>query len=144
MQISEKGKGLIKDSEGCALKAYPDPGTGGKPWTIGHGHTHNVSKGDVITQAQAEQFLQDDLQPIYITIETCVKVPLNQNQFDALCSFIFNVGAGKFAKSTLLKKLNAGDYAGAAEEFLRWNKAAGRVLPGLDIRRSKERQLFLS
>lgn len=143
MQISEKGKGLIKDSEGCALKAYPDPGTGGKPWTIGHGHTHNVSKGDVITQAQAEQFLRDDLQPIYITIETCVKVPLNQNQFDALCSFIFNVGGGNFAKSTLLKKLNAGDYAGAADEFLRWNKAAGKVLLGLDIRRSKERSLFL-
>lgn len=144
MQVSENGKELIKKSEGFEDKAYPDPGTGGKPWTIGYGHTHSVSKGDVITQAQAEQFLRDDLQPIYVTIETCVKVPLNQNQFDALCSFIFNVGGGNFAKSTLLKKLNAGDYAGAADEFLRWNKAAGKVLPGLDIRRSKERRLFLS
>lgn len=144
MQISDIGIELIKTSEGSKLTAYPDPGTGGKPWTIGYGHTHNVVKGDVITQAQAEQFLRDDLQPIYITIETCVKAPLNQNQFDALCSFIFNVGGGSFAKSTLLKKLNAGDKKGAAQEFLRWNKAAGKVLPGLLKRRSAECQLFLA
>ena len=144
MRASENGIELIKNSEGCALKAYPDPGTGGRPWTIGYGHTHKVSNGDVITQAQAEQFLRDDLQLIYITIETSVKVPLNQNQFDALCSFIFNVGGGHFAKSTLLKKLNAGDYAGAAEELLRWNKAAGKVLPGLLKRRSAEYRLFLA
>lgn len=128
MQISNKGIEKIKGYEGLSLTAYPDPGTGGRPWTIGYGHTLGVQKGDVITPRQAELFLHEDLAPVYITIETNVKVTLTQGQFDALCSFIFNVGAGNFVKSTLLKKLNAGDIKGAADEFMRWNKAAGRVV----------------
>lgn len=144
MNISPKGIEKIKGYEGLSLTAYPDPGTGGRPWTIGHGHTLGVQKGDVITRDQAEKFLHEDLAPVYLTIETNVKVPLTQGQFDALCSFIFNVGSGNFVKSTLLKKLNAGDYKGAAEEFMRWNKAAGRILAGLDARRASERLMFLS
>ncbi|MEQ9888851.1 lysozyme [Pectobacterium zantedeschiae] len=144
MQISNKGIEKIKGYEGLSLIAYPDPGTGGRPWTIGYGHTLGVQKGDVITLRQAELFLHEDLSPAYITIETNVKVTLTQGQFDALCSFIFNLGAGNFVKSTLLKKLNAGDIKGAADEFLRWNNAAGRILPGLDVRRASERNMFLS
>ncbi|MDX7988781.1 lysozyme, partial [Xenorhabdus sp. 12] len=93
---------------------------------------------------QAEAFLQDDLQPIYATLRQWVTVPLNQGQFDALCSFIFNCGSGNFSSSTLLKKLNQGDYTGAAAELSRWNKAAGKVMRGLDNRRASERQMFLS
>jgi lysozyme len=144
MQISPKGIEKIKGYEGLSLTAYPDPGTGGRPWTIGHGHTLGVQKGDVITREQAEKFLHEDLAPVYLTIESNVKVPLTQGQFDALCSFIFNVGSGNFVKSTLLKKLNAGDTAGAAAEFVRWNRAGGKVLTGLTRRREAERELFLS
>ncbi|WP_426575979.1 lysozyme [Xenorhabdus stockiae] len=143
MEISDKGLECIKQYEGLKLKAYPDPATGGTPWTIGFGHTKGVKKGDVITEQQAEIFLHDDLQPIYTTLRRLVKVPLSQSQFDALCSFIFNCGRGNFSGSTLLKKLNQGDYSGAAVEFSRWNKAAGKVMRGLDNRRASERQMFL-
>ncbi|MDE1493374.1 lysozyme, partial [Xenorhabdus bovienii] len=87
MKISNKGLEFIQQWEGLKLKAYPDPATGGIPWTIGYGHTKDVKSGQVITEQQAEAFLHDDLQPIYITLETAVKVPLTQGQFDALCSF---------------------------------------------------------
>ncbi|MDE1492913.1 lysozyme [Xenorhabdus bovienii] len=144
MKISNKGLEFIQQWEGLKLKAYPDPATGGIPWTIGYGHTKDVKPGQVITEQQAEAFLHDDLQPIYITLETAVKVPLTQGQFDALCSFIFNCGAGNFVRSTLFKKLKTGDYAGAASEFPRWNKAAGKVMNGLTRRRASEQQMFLS
>ncbi|PHM70333.1 lysozyme [Xenorhabdus sp. KJ12.1] len=144
MEISTKGLECIKQFEGLKLKAYPDPATGGIPWTIGYGHTKGVKKGDVITEQQAEVFLHDDLQPIYVTLRQLVRVPLNQGQFDALCSFIFNCGNGNFSGSTLLRKLNQGDYIGAAAEFPRWNKAAGKVMRGLDSRRASERQMFVS
>ncbi|MBE8597904.1 lysozyme [Xenorhabdus sp. BG5] len=144
MEISNKGFECIKQYEGLKLKSYPDPATGGMPWTIGCGHTKGVKKGDVITEQQAEAFLHDDLQTIYTTLRQSVKVSLNQRQFDALCSFIFNCGSGNFSGSTLLKKLNQGDYTGAAAEFSRWNKAADKVMHGLDNRRASERQMFLS
>ncbi|AOF18411.1 TPA: lysozyme [Yersinia enterocolitica] len=144
LKISQRGIALIKQFEGCKLSTYPDPATGSTPWTIGFGHTKGVKPGDVITAAQAEQYLLDDLAPIYITIENAVKVPLNQNQFDALCSFIFNLGAGNFVKSTLLKKLNAGDYRGAADEFSKWVNGNGKPMPGLIRRRATERELFLA
>ncbi|MDC9583257.1 lysozyme [Xenorhabdus sp. PR6a] len=144
MEISDKGLECIKLYEGLILKAYPDPATGGIPWTIGYGHTKGVKKDDVITEQQAEAFLLDDLQPIYTTLRQWVKVPLNQGQFDSLCSFIFNCGSGHFSSSTLLKRLNQGDYSGAAAEFFRWNKAAGKFMRGLDNRRASERQMFLS
>lgn len=144
MKISDKGLSLIKKFEGCRLAAYPDPATGGKPWTIGYGHTDRVNKNDSITQSQADQFLREDLAHIYTTIGHCVKRAVNQNQFDALCSFIFNVGEGNFTCSTLLNKLNNGDFRGTGDEFLRWNRAAGRVMSGLTKRREAERTLFLS
>lgn len=143
MKTSENGKRIIKEFEGFRANAYPDPGTGGAPWTIGWGHTRGVKKGDKITKSQAEKFLTEDLKGPERTITNKVKVHLTQNQFDALASFIFNLGSGNFESSTLLKKLNKKDYKGAANEFLKWNRAAGRVLPGLTRRRKEERNLFL-
>ncbi|WP_338128272.1 lysozyme [Xenorhabdus bovienii] len=114
MEISENGINKIKSYEGLRLHAYPDPATGAEPWTIGYGHTKGVKPEQVITEQQAEIFLHEDLIPIYAEIQRIVKVPLTQGQFDALCSFIFNLGIGNFIHSTLLKKLNLADYQGAA------------------------------
>ncbi|PHM49960.1 lysozyme [Xenorhabdus miraniensis] len=144
MEISENGINKLKSYEGLKLKAYPDPATGAEPWTIGYGHTKGVKPGQVITAQQAEAFLYQDLLPIYDAIHRLVKVSLTQGQFDALCSFIFNLGIGNFTYSTLLKKLNVGDYQGAAREFLKWDRADGRKIPDLLRRRESEQQTFLS
>ena len=143
MKISPKGIALIKSSEGLRLKAYPDPGTGGVPWTIGYGSTSGVTRNMVITEAQAEQMLAEDLMRFERIVERLVRVPVNQGQFDALVSFTYNVGEGNFTNSTLLRKLNTGDTAGAAEQFSRWVHAGGKALPGLVTRRAAERALFL-
>jgi len=143
MKTSPKGIALIKSAEGLRLKAYPDPGTGGLPWTIGYGSTSGVTRNMVIAEAQAEQMLASDLVRFERAVERTVRVPLNQGQFDALVSFTYNVGEGNFTKSTLLRKLNAGDTAGAAEQFSRWVHAGGKVLPGLVKRRAAERAMFL-
>ena len=132
---------LIKRFEGFSSAAYLCPA--GK-WTYGYGFTHNVKQGDYITKEQAEIRLKQEIKPIEDTLNSLVTVPLTQNQYDALCSFIFNLGARNFRNSTLLRKLNDGDYKGAANEFLRWTKAGGRELPGLVKRRKAERSLFLS
>ncbi|SFN88050.1 lysozyme [Xenorhabdus japonica] len=126
------------------MRAYSDPATGAGPWTIGYGHTRGVKPGQVITGQQADTFLYQDLVPIYGAIQRLVKVPLTQGQFDALCSFIFNLGIGNFTHSTLLKKLNVGDYQGAAGEFLKWDCADGHELADLRMRRESEQQTFLS
>ena len=144
MKVSDIGIDAITDYEGVRLKAYPDPGTGGEPWTIGVGHTGGVRPGDTITREQSDAFLRADLAHCEKAIERLVRVPLTPGQFDALASFIFNVGAGNFENSTLLRLLNKGDYDGAADEFLKWTRAAGRVLPGLVKRRISERKLFLT
>lgn len=149
MQTSEKGTRLIKDFEGCSLTAYPDPGTGGAPWTIGYGWTQPVDgkpvrPGMVIDQKTADRLLKTGLVSYESDVSRLVKVALTQGQFDALVSFTYNLGARSLSTSTLLRKLNAGDYAGAADEFLRWNKADGKVLNGLTRRREAERSLFLS
>ncbi|MEW5290308.1 lysozyme [Erwinia papayae] len=141
MQISNAGIALIKRFEGLELKAYKD--AVGIP-TIGYGHTHNVKMGDVITGTQADAFLREDLQVAELTVNTNVTVKLSQGKFDALVSFVFNLGAGNFVKSTLLKKLNDGDYAGAADEFPRWVNAGGKPLAGLVKRRAAEREMFLT
>lgn len=134
---------LIKQWEGCRLTAYPDPGSkDGTPWTIGYGHTFGVHKGMTITQAQADAFLQQDLNKVVDRIEPMIKVPLNDNQFAALVSFAFNVGAENFRTSTLLKKLNKGDYSSVPAELARWNKNDGKVMPGLVNRRAQEAALF--
>lgn len=142
-KTSANGQAFIKKHEKLELNAYPDPGTKGEPYTIGYGHTGGVKKTDKITEKQASDFLANDLKTAENAVKSKVTVPLNQNQFDALVSFIFNVGGGNFAKSTLLKKLNKKDYAGAADEFPKWNKGGGKVLGGLVTRRKDERDLFL-
>ncbi|HFN6537540.1 TPA: lysozyme [Citrobacter freundii] len=149
MITSEKGIRLIKQFEGCRLTAYPDPGTGGYPWTIGYGWTHPVDgkpvkRGMTIDQATADRLLKTGLVGYENDVLKVAKVKLTQGQFDALVSFAYNVGSRALSTSTLLKKLNDGDIKGAADEFLRWNKASGKVLNGLTRRREAERALFLS
>ena len=133
---------MTKKFEGCVLKAYPDPGSGKAPWTIGYGHTGNVAQGQTCTQAQADQWLQDDMTEALEAVERLVKVDIGPHQAEALGDFIFNVGQGNFATSTLLKKLNAGDYVGASAQFARWNQASGKVLAGLVARRAAESAMF--
>ncbi len=142
MKISQKGIDLVKSFEGLELKAYKDSvGI----LTIGWGSTgSHVTAGMTITKEQAEQLLKKDLERFERGVSDLVKVPLNQNQFDALCSFAFNLGLGNLKSSTLLEKLNSLDYQGAANEILRWNRAGGKVLAGLTRRRIAERDLFLS
>lgn len=143
MQPSDKCTQFVAAHEGLSLKAYPDPGTGGAPWTIGYGHTAGVHPGDTCTPEQAMDWLKGELVSFSGQVQNCVTMPLSQNQLDALTSFAYNVGLGNFQKSTLLRKVNSGDYQGAAQEFGRWNKAAGHVLPGLTKRREDEANLFM-
>lgn len=143
--VKTRNTALIKHHEGLRLNAYLDPvGI----WTIGWGHTGTAREGMVITLSEAEKLLENDLKTAESAIHRLVEVPLNQQQFDALASFIFNVGVGNFSSSTLLKKLNSGDYMGAANEFPRWNKGTIKgkkvILPGLVRRRADERKLFLT
>ena len=145
MTPSEQCYDLIKRFEGCKLEAYPDPATGGDPWTIGVGHTGpEVKSGMTISQAIADAYLIKDAQHAADTVNQAVTIPLTQGQFDALVSFVFNCGAGNFRKSTLLKKLNAGDTTSASLELLKWTKAAGKEMLGLVRRRAAEQSLFLS
>ena len=144
MTPSKKCYDLIKEFEGCKLEAYPDPGTGAEPITIGVGHTGGVKLGDVITQEQADEYLVNDVSHAANAVNQMVDENMTQGQFDALCSFAFNLGIGNLKNSTLLKKLNGGDVEGAADQFLVWNKAAGHVMAGLTRRREAERTLFLS
>lgn len=146
--INQAGLQLIEEFEGLArklvdgrIRAYLD--AVGIP-TIGYGHTKNVHLGLVITREQAEEFLKEDLRVAEAGVNQLVKVPLSDNQFAALVSFVFNLGAGAFARSTLRRDLNARNYSAAAEQFLRWNRAGGHVLAGLTRRREAERRLFLS
>lgn len=138
MTHSERAVKLVAESENCLLTAYPDPiGI----WTIGYGHTP-AAQGQTISREDAEILLSEDLKTADTAINRLVKVPLNQNQFDALCSFVFNVGQGNFAQSTMLKALNESHFAAAAAEFLRWTRAGGKVLEGLVRRREAEKALF--
>lgn len=140
MKISQTGVNLIKEFEGLRLTPYQDSvGV----WTVGYGSTgKHVVPGKSITNKQAEDLLKEDLARFEDCVTKMVLVPIGQNQFDALVSFAFNLGCGNLASSTLLKLLNAGDYAGAAAQFVRWNKAGGKVLAGLTRRREAEAALF--
>ena len=141
--INAAGLALLKEFEGCKLTAYPDPATGGDPWTIGYGSTGpHVKRGVTITQAEAERLLLADLDRFEQAVTRYVTVPLTQNQFDALVSFTYNCGQGSLQTSTLLRKLNAGDYAGAQGQFARWNRAGGKEMAGLTRRRAAEAELF--
>ena len=141
MKTSSKGIELIKEHEGFSSRAYLCPA--GK-WTIGYGHTGGVKSGDVISKWQAEELLRKDV----LTAERAVnrqRLPLNQNQFDALVSFTFNLGVGSLQRSTLLRRarVNVND-PGIAAEFKKWVYGGGRVLPGLVKRRQAEATLYFS
>jgi GH24 family phage-related lysozyme (muramidase) len=139
-KINQAGLELIKNFEGLKLEAYLCPA---KVPTIGYGTTTGVKMGDRITAAQAEALLRKDVEKFEAAVRKLVTVPLNDNQFSALVSFTYNLGAGALQKSTLLKLLNQGDYESASQEFLKWNKAGGKVLTGLVRRRQAEQALFL-
>lgn len=149
MQTSNNCINLIKSFESLSLKAYPDPKTGGKPYTIGWGTTAYpsgmpVKLTDVCTAEQAESYLKHDISRFEADVNKSVRVPLSQCQFDALVSFFYNLGYSKVKDSTLLKMLNAGNYSGASDQFLRWVSPGSAVEKGLRRRREAERKLFLS
>lgn len=142
MQPSAAAIALVKASESLRLEAYPDPGTGAEPWTIGWGHTDGVHQGMRITAQQAEDFLAADLAQAGRWVSILVKVPLSQGQFDALTDFVFNEGPEHLRNSHLLAFLNAGDVEAAAGQFKFWVMAGGRPLAGLVTRRAAEEQMF--
>lgn len=139
--MTEQADDLIKSFEGLKLKAYQD--SVGK-WTVGYGHTKGVTPGMRISIEQAERYLAEELAVIEDEILTLVKVPLNENQLAALESFIYNLGIGAFAGSTMLRMINKGDYENAAVQFKFWIHAKGKILPGLIKRREAEAKLFLT
>ena len=146
MSVSNKGVDLICEFEGKRLVAYDD-GVG--VWTIGFGTIKypngvRVKKGDTCTLEQAKEYMRHDLIEFEHTVNSSVKSTLNQNQFDALVSLAYNIGSSAFKSSTLVKKLNAGDYQGAADQFNVWVNAGGKRMQGLANRRDKEKLLFLS
>lgn len=132
---------LIKQFEACSLKAYPDPASkDGLPITIGYGHTgHSVHLGQTITSETADALLNADATYAAWALHG---LKLNQNQFDALVSFVFNVGVAAFRTSSLCHYLEAGNFKAASQEFIKWNHAGGKVMPGLTKRRRAEKALF--
>ena len=139
-KYSAAGLELTKQFEGLELKAYQDSvGV----WTIGYGHTGpDVKEGLTITEEQAGVLLAADVAWAVTCVNKSVKAKINQNQFDAMVDFVFNLGCASLVQSTLLKMVNAGDFEGAAKQFLRWNKAGGKVVRGLTKRRQAEAELF--
>ena len=149
--IGPAGIALIKRFEGCArrrgdgmIEAYPDPGSGGVPWTIGWGATGpGINPGTVWSQEQCDARLARDLERYAAEVARAIGLaPTSQQQFDALTSFHYNTGA--LPRSTLLRRHRTGDFAGAAAEFARWKHAGGRVLAGLVRRRAAEARLYRS
>ena len=139
VETSENGIELIKSFEGRRLVAYQDSvGV----WTIGYGHTKDVWEERLIIKSTADRLLAEDLAEFEKYVDNLVEVPLTQNQFDALVAWTFNLGPTNLSESTLLKKLNAGDYDAVSSEMKRWNKAGGEVLEGLVRRRAAEAELF--
>ena len=136
MKLSDTGQDLIKHFEGLELKAYKCPAG---VWTIGYGHIKGVSEGDEITALTANRMLIEEMVEYENYINNAVKVDLTQNQFDAMVSWVYNLGSGNLNASTLLKVLNSG---GVPAQMLRWNKAGGKVLEGLTRRRQAEADLF--
>jgi len=143
MKLSTAGMELLKNSEGFRSRVYLD--VAGLP-TIGYGHRllHPESFPDGIDEALGAELLASDVRDAEQAVLRMVKVPLTQGQFDALVDFCFNLGAGRFASSTLLKRLNAGFYDEAAHELLRWNQAGGKEIPALKARRQAEVELWQS
>lgn len=131
---------LTEAFEGCPLRAYWDKL--GKVWTIAYGHTRGVFEGMTCSPPQADVWLQDDISWAEAEVNKAVKIPLSQNEFDALVDFVFNCGSGNFEHSTLLRLVNAGDFAHAAAEFEKWDKCDGKPVAGLLRRRIAEEQVF--
>ena len=145
--INERGIEIVKSFEGLALKPYLCPAN---VWTVGYGATRGSTGGPVgpdmepVTEADADALLGRDLETSERWVSRLVKEPLSENQFSALTSFTFNVGAGALQRSTLRMKLNRSEYQGAADEFPKWRIAGGQILAGLVRRRAAERILFLA
>ena len=139
MNISKEGLSLIKKFEGCELEAYLCPAG---VWTIGYGHTKDVKEGDKINRDEADYLLQEEMIEYESYINDFVEVPLEQNQFDALCSWVYNLGPTNLKNSTMLRVLNEEKYADVPQEIKRWNKAGGEVLDGLIKRREAEAKMF--
>jgi len=139
LKISQEGISLIKKFEGCELTAYQ---CSAGVWTIGYGHTKGIEEGMEITQQEAEDMLVEELHEYENYINDNVTAPLSQNQFDAMVSWVYNLGPANLKASTLLKVLNAGDYDGVPAQIKRWNKAGGVTLDGLIRRREAESLLF--
>ena len=139
MEISQEGLSLIKKFEGCELESYK---CAAGVWTIGYGSTKGVEEGMEISQERADMLLLEDVEVFEEAVSKLVEVPLEQNQFDALVSWTFNLGSTNLQNSTLLKVLNNKDYEGVPAQIKRWNKAGGEVLQGLVRRREAEALLF--
>ena len=139
MNISKEGIDLIKEFEGCELTAYR---CSANVLTIAYGRIKGVKEGDTCTKEQAEEWLHEELTEYESYINDMVEVSLLQNQFDALVSWVYNLGPSNLKSSTLLKVLNAGEYKSVPEQIKRWNKAGGKVLEGLTRRRQAEALLF--
>ena len=139
MEISQEGLSLIKKFEGCELEAYK---CAAGVWTIGYGSTSDVEEGMEISQERADMLLLEDVEVFEEAVNNLVEVDLEQNQFDALISWTFNLGPTNLKNSTLLKVLNNKDYDGVPAQIKRWNKAGGKVLQGLIRRREAEALLF--
>lgn len=140
--LSVAGLAHLKSSEALRLTAYADPGTGGAPWTICWGHTGpEVYPGLIVSKAQCESWLRQDIAEAESCLYQNVRVPLRQGAWDAYTSFVFNVGCGKFRSSTMLRLLNSGQYAASCDQFPRWVYANKRVLNGLKVRRTEEQAI---
>lgn len=141
MQTSKKGIEVLKHFESLRLEAYQDSvGV----WTIGYGHIKGVQSGDIITESQAEEMLVEEMPEYEGYVNKAVQVPLTQDQYDALVVWTYNLGGGALRSSTLLKKLNAGEYDEVPAQMKRWNKAGGKALRGLTRRRWSEAHLWAS
>ena len=147
MHINERGIEMVKSFEGISLKPYLCPAN---VWTVGYGATRSSTGRPIdqdmepITEAEAEALLIRDLESSEGWVRRLIKTALTENQYSALTSFTFNVGAGALQRSTLRMKLNRGEYQGAADEFPKWRIAGGRILAGLVRRRTAEKALFLA
>ena len=151
IELMHQFEGFAKQRKDGRVEAYPDPGTGGEPWTIGWGTTGEdpfnggrIKKGTIWTREQADERFRQHLEKFERAVNKLVTANINQNQFDALVSFAYNVGPSALEKSTLLRVINRGNFAQAEAQFLRWNRAGGRVMPGLTRRRQAEADLFNS
>lgn len=155
-RVSQAGIDLLHHFEGFhrdigdgKVRAYPDPATGGEPWTIGYGSTGRdpfnggrIGPATVWTHEQARQRFRDHLRQFEREVAGLITAPTTQGQFDAMTSLAYNVGTANLARSTLLKMHNAQNYAGAQKQFIRWNRAAGKVMAGLTRRRQAEARLY--